>query len=294
LPIPAINHSEGLDTVTTATPKGAQAHARQQGDTVIDTMPTLPPSRHADPPNGVAPAQLTWVEIVAGGGYTSVYLDRGATLQLTDIDGDACAHVLLYNARQPAERLNVADTIKVQWQAYLASGAVLLSDLGRALATITRDTSGHHDALCGTSTRLTNAERYGDGAAQGPAPAGRELFKLAGAKHGLEARDVAPSISFFQGVRADESGRLSFVGSAGAGTVIEVVAEMPLLALIVNVAHPLDARVEYTCTKLGVAAWCDSPQPVGERSPEMVRALLNTTSYLASRGEMSTAMVGAR
>ena len=37
--------------------------------------------------------------------------------------------------RRTAERLNVADTVKVQWQAYLGPGAVLLSDMGRALMT---------------------------------------------------------------------------------------------------------------------------------------------------------------
>jgi uncharacterized protein len=269
--------------VTTATPKGAQAHARQQASTVVDTMPLLPPTAYTQPPAGVDPEQLTWVETVAGGSYTSVHLGQGATLRLTDRDGEACAHVLVYNARQPTERLNVADTIKVQWQAYLTTGAVLLSDLGRALATITKDTSGCHDSLCGTSSRLRNTERYGDGTAHGSAPAGRELFKLAAAKHGLEARDIAPSVSFFQGVRSDADGRLSFTGSAGPGAVVDLTAEMPVLVLVANAAHPLDPRDQYTCSPLGVVAWSrPSPTPTpSERTPEIARALLNTHTYLA-------------
>ena len=35
----------------------------------------------------------------------------------------------------------------------------------------------------------------------GPSPAGRELFTLAAAKHGLTKRDLPPSVSFFKGVR---------------------------------------------------------------------------------------------
>jgi urea carboxylase-associated protein 2 len=270
--------------VTTATPKGAQAHARSQADTVVETMATLPASRYGTTPPGVRPEQLTWVETVAAGGYSSVLLQRGDTLQLTDIDGQACAHLLLYNARQPVERLNVADTIKVQWQAYPTTGSVLLSDLGRALATITADSSARHDTLCGTSTRLGNTARYGDGAAHGGSPAGRELFKLAAAKHGLDARDIPPSLSLFQGVRADAAGRLTFVGSAGAGKVVEVVAEMPLLVLIANTAHPLDPRTAYTCTPLRVLAWRGGAVDPGERTPEMARALENTTAYLAMAG----------
>ena len=271
--------------MTTATPKGARAHARSQADAVVETMATLPASRFSEPPDGVLAEQLTWAEVVAAGGYTSVLLQRGDTLQLTDTYGEACAHLLLYNARQPVERLNVADTIKVQWQAYLTAGSVLLSDLGRALATITADSSGRHDTLCGTSTRLANTTRYGDGSPQGATPAGRELFKLAAAKHGLDARDLPPSLSLFQGVRADAAGGLSFIGSAGPGHTVELVAEMPVLVLIANTAHPLDSRARYTCTPLRVLAWRGGVSELGERTPEMARALENTAAYLAMSGE---------
>ena len=57
-------------------------------------------------------------------------------VRLTDVDGDACAHVVLHNALLPSERLNLADTVKVQWQAYPTTGSALLSDRGRVLATI--------------------------------------------------------------------------------------------------------------------------------------------------------------
>jgi urea carboxylase-associated protein 2 len=270
--------------VTTATPKGAQAHARSQADTVVETMATLPASRFSEPPDDVRPDQLTWAETVGAGSYTSVLLQRGDTLQLTDLQGEACAHLLLYNARQPVERLNVADTIKVQWQAYLTTGSVLLSDLGRALATIAADSSGRHDTLCGTSTRLGNATRYGDGSAHCATPAGRELFKLAAAKHGLEARDIPPSLSLFQAVRADAAGGLGFIGSAGPGHRVELVAEMPVLVLIANTAHPLDSRDRYTCTPLRVLAWRGGAIDPGERTPEMTRALENTAAYLTMSG----------
>ena len=270
--------------MTTATPKGAQAHARSQADMVVDAMPLLPPSRATSAPEGVDPEKLTWSETVAPGGYTSLLLQRGDTLYLYDRDGAACAHLLLYNARQTAERLNVADTIKVQWQAYLTTGTVLLSDMGRALATVTADTSTQHDALCGTTTRLGNTTRYGDGAAHGVAPAGRELFKLAAAKHGLDARDVPPSLSFFQGVSADSDGGLHFAGSAGAAREVRMIAEMPLLVLLANTAHPLDPRETFTCSSLGVMAWRGAAPPPGERTPEMQRALLNTSAYLTMAG----------
>jgi hypothetical protein len=272
----------------TDTTRAAREHARAQAGTSAEAMPTLPASAWPEAPAGVDPAALTWAETVAGGGYASKVLARGTTLRLTDREGDACAHLLLYNADQPWERLNVADTVKVPWQAYLGEGHPLLSDQGRVLAVIAADSSGRHDALCGTTVLATNTERYGDGSPQGPSPAGRELQLLAGLKHGLGPRDIPPSISFFQGVRVDGEGALRFEGSAGAGTAVELRIEMPTIAILANVPHPLDPRPEYTATTLELLAWRGDPtgpeDPLWSSSPEIGRAYLNTADYCDARG----------
>jgi uncharacterized protein len=277
---------QGTDTTL-----AAREHARAQAGTAAEAMPTLPASAwDGEVPKGVSPAALTWAETVAGGGYTSKVLARGTTLRLTDVAGDACAHLLLYNADQPWERLNVADTVKVTWQAYLGAGHPLLSDQGRALATILTDTSGRHDALCGTSVLARNVERYGDGSPQGPSPAGRELQLLAASKHGLGPRDIPPSISFFQGVRVDAEGRLRFEGSAGAGAgaAVELRIEMPAIAILANVPHPLDPRPDYTASTLEVLAWGGDPtgpdDELWSATPELERALLNTKDYCDAKG----------
>ncbi|HEY4096334.1 MAG TPA: urea amidolyase associated protein UAAP1 [Baekduia sp.] len=274
--------------MSTSTAQGARDHARAQGGTVVEAMPTLPASAWPAPPEGVAAADLTWAEVVAGGNYTTKVVARGTAIRLTDLAGDACAHVVVFNADQPWERLNVADTVKVPWQAYLGAGHPLLSDQGRVLATIVADGSGHHDALCGTSSRARNEARYGDGAAQGPSPAGRELLLLGALKHGLGPRDVPPTLSFFQGVRVGDEGALRFVGSAGAGASVVLRAELPLVVVIANVPHPLDPRAAYTCTALEVLAWRGAPtasgDPLWSATPESERAFLNTADYATARG----------
>ncbi len=166
----------------TGTVAGARADARAQGGGVADAMPYLPASSTPYPPPGADPATLTWAETVAGGNYTHKVLARGTRIRLEDVTGEACAHVLLYNALEPWERLNVADTVKIPWQAYLTTGHPLLSGDGRVLATIVKDDSQRHDALCGTST----------------AP-GRHLFTLAAAKHGLSAKGPAAIGVLLQG-----------------------------------------------------------------------------------------------
>jgi urea carboxylase-associated protein 2 len=273
---------------TTATTHGARDHARAQAGTVVETMPSIPASTWPAEVPEVAPDALTWAETVAGGGYTHKVLARGTRLRLTDVDGDACAHLLLFNADQPWERLNVADTVKVQWNAYLGEKVALLSDQARVLATIVADSSGRHDALCGTSTVDGNTERYGDGPPQGPSPAGLPLFTLAAAKNGLGPRDLPPSLSFFQGVRVQPEGGLEFTGSAGAGKSVELRIEMPAIVLIANVAHPVDLRPDYTVTNLEVLAWRATPStpdsPEWTHSPEAQRAFENTADYLTARG----------
>jgi urea carboxylase-associated protein 2 len=272
----------------TDTTRAAREHARAQAGTAAEAMPTVPPSSWPDPPAGVDPAALTWAETVAGGGYSSKVLTRGTTLRLTDLEGDACAHLLLYNADQPWERLNVADTVKIPWQAYLGEGNPLLSDQGRILGLIVGDSSGRHDALCGTTALATNVDRYGEGSPQGPSPAGRELQLLAAAKHGLGPRDIPPSLSFFQGVRVDGEGALHFEGSAGAGAAVEVRIEMPAIAIVANVPHPLDPRPEYTATTLELLAWRGDPtrpeDGLWSQTPELERAFLNTKDYCDARG----------
>jgi urea carboxylase-associated protein 2 len=273
----------------TETTLGARAQARAQAGSQAEAMPLLPAREWPGPlPDGIAREQLTWAETVAGGGYASKVLSRGTTLRLTDLHGDACAHLLLFNADQPWERLNVADTVKVLWQAYLGPGHLLLSDQGRVLASIVADSSGRHDALCGTTSRAANEARYGDGAPQGPSPAGRELLLLAGAKHDLGVRDLPPSLSLFQGVRAQEDGTLRFEGSAGPGGLVELRAEVPLVVLVANAPHPLDPRPAYTCSTLELLAWRGAPtgpdDPLWSATPEGERAFLNTADYADARG----------
>lgn len=272
----------------TGTVRAARADARAQGSRVADAMPYLPASSTPYPPPGVNKATLTWAETVAGGNYTHRSVARGTRIRLEDVTGEACAHVVLYNALAPWERLNVANTVKIGWQAYLTTGHPLLSGDGRVLATIVADESGQHDALCGTSAAAANQARYGDSAPQGPSPSGRELFTLAAAKHGLTKRDLPPSVSFFKGVRVKPDGGLEFTGSAGPGKAVELLAELPLIILIANVPHPVDPGPAYASGPLRVHAWRSAPTAPGDprwdATPEAHRAYLNTAGYLDARG----------
>lgn len=252
--------------MTTSTTLAAKDHARSQAESFA--APTAP--------DGVS--DLTWAETVPGGRYTTKVLARGTRLRLHDVDGAACANILLYRADAPWERLNTADTVKVPWQAYMGVGHPLLSDQGRALATIVADTSRHHDALCGTTSSATNIGKYGAGSLHSRSPAGRELFTVAAAKNGLTPADLPPSLSFFHGVRVESDGALVSIGSAGAGTSVELLIHLPLIVLIANTAHPLDPAPDFSTTALEVTAWNAGQEllELPSNEPEYQRAVQNT------------------
>lgn len=265
----------------------ARADARARA-TVTDFMPHLPASSSPFAPADVASDDLRWAETVAPGGYTTLRVARGTRLRLEDPTGDACAHVVLLNAAEPGERLNVADTVKIPWQAYLGVDHPLLSGDGRALATIVADTSGRHDAFCGTTSDAWNAQKYGDAHPEGPSPSGHGLLRVAAAKHGLTARDLPPAVTFFQGVRVLADGALEWQGSAGAGAAVDLLAEMPLIVLIADVPHARDPRSDYIVGPLRVHAWRSAPtSPADARfalTPERERVYRNTLAYAELAG----------
>jgi urea carboxylase-associated protein 2 len=281
-------------TSSTATTAGAKAHARAQHGHTADVMRHVPASTSPSAPDEVPADTLVWSETVAAGGYTSGVMARGTRIRLTDPDGDACAHVLLHRADGPHERLNVADTVKVPWQAYLGAGHPLLSGFGRVLATIVADTSAAHDALTGTTTRSGNEAKYGAGTPESASPAGRELFMLGALKHGLGPRDLPPSVSFFKGVRVAPGGALVWHGSSGAGTTLDLLLHVDAIILLANTAHPLDPRQEFTCSPLQVHAWPAAAELdaliagdlIGPLGPEHRQAVANTDADLLARGTL--------
>lgn len=271
-------------TTALANPNAARDHARAQGGTVVEAMPILPPVA-PDLPEGVPESDLLWEETVAPGGYATRRLPRGARLRLLDTKGDACASLQIFNAEMPTERYSFADTVKIQWNAYLAEGKFLLSDMGRVLMSIFKDTTGGtHDTFSGTSNAYTNAAKYGDGRNSGQFPNGRDRFLLGAAKHGLQRRDIHAAITLFKGAKIADDGTIEpQIGPFEPGREVILRAEMDVIVVIANVPHVLDPRPDYTVTTLRLTAWrgpvAAEDDPIRTATPEGLRAFLNVEDY---------------
>ncbi len=283
------------NTAGTATTAGARAHARSQHGKTAETMVHVPagaaPERLTRGLDERERAAQTWAESLAFGRYTHLELARGTRIRLTDSGGDGCVHAVLIRSGAQHERLNVADTVKVPWQAYLGQGHPLLSDAGRLMATIVADSSGAHDALTGTTNRAGNEAKYGAGSAHSASPAGRELLTLGALKHGISQRALPAPISFFKGITVEPGGGISFNGGAGAGSAVDLLLHMDAVLVLANTAHPLDPRPAFTGTAVDILAW-QAPQDLAalaagdlglKLGPEHVLALQNTEHDLTAR-----------
>ncbi|MCC5953367.1 MAG: DUF1989 domain-containing protein [Acidimicrobiia bacterium] len=272
----------------TSTPEAARAHARAQAAAASAAW-VVPATDAGDLPDGVDAAQVVWDETLPPGAYTTRRIGRGTHLHLTDRAGDASVALVVHSAANPAERLNVADTLKVQWNAYLTEGMLLLSAMGRVLATVVSDTSGHHDLLCGLSTAAGNDAIFGDGTPWGPCPSAEDRLAVALARWGLDRRDLTANVNLFTVARVGSDGSLQLdPDSVRPGAHICLRAEMDLLVSLAHTSHPLAGPSQYPSGEVRVLAWSGAPaaadDPWRSVSPEAERAFANTDDYLAAAG----------
>jgi urea carboxylase-associated protein 2 len=184
----------------------------------------------------IAPDAVILREEVPAGWYATVRLRRGEALRIADDSGLASVAMIGWRQEDTSERINCADTVKVQWSAALAKGRVILSDMGRVFLSLIEDTSGAHDLLMGGSTSGSTLAAFGAVARNT-----HDNFLAAAAKIGLGLRDVPPCVTFFAPVSVDADGR--FVWNAAhkrAGDFVDLRAEMNLMLLLSNCAHPLN------------------------------------------------------
>jgi urea carboxylase-associated protein 2 len=189
-------------------------------------------------------------EILPGGAPWSMTIARHRLVRLTALDADANLTALLFNARQPLDRLNVPDTLKALHTARLTRGHILMSDMGHALASIVDDTLGWHDPLSGHLTAAHVRAKYGEHTYQDYRNDwyrnAHDNFLVELQKHGLGLRDLVASVNFFGKVTADDEGVLTFTENhAPVGASVTLRTEMDILLVLSNTPHPLAPAGEY-------------------------------------------------
>jgi uncharacterized protein len=196
-----------------------------------------------------AQATISCELLAAGGGWSGI-LKRHQVLRIVDTAGGANVSALLYNADQLLERYNMPDTLKAQYTAFLTSGRVLLSDMGRVLCSIVDDTCGWHDTIGSHSDGALVESRYGRKRYQEARNDfhrnARDNLLIELGKHGLGKQDLVANVNFFSKVITHADGRFSFApGHSKPGAYVELRAEMNVLLVLAAVPHPLDPAATY-------------------------------------------------
>lgn len=216
-----------------------EEHQRKGLEFATKALPEVSPS----PAIPIAADRIIHTEIIAGGWYWSTLLRKGEALRIAQPHGPSSVALVAWNANDLSERLNLPDTVKVQWDTCIQKGRVLFSDMGRVMLSITEDSSGGaHDVLLGGSTAASNAARYPGATTRNT----RDNFVLLAGKLGLGRRDIPMALTLFAPVRVLEDDSFAWQSDLiNGGDYIDLRAEMDLLVGFSNCPHPLDPSPDY-------------------------------------------------
>jgi urea carboxylase-associated protein 1 len=196
--------------------------------------------------------------VIPPGGWWSGVLERGEICRIVDLEGRQAVDFLCYNADDPAERYNAADTMKIGGSIFMNEGTKLYSGLGNVLMTIVRDTVGRHDTIGGCCSAESNRVRYG----VVDTPNCRDNFLKALAPFGLGRKDIVANINFFMYVPVAADGAMAIAdGPSRPGDLVELRAEMRVLVAISNCPqiHNPASGFNPTPIRLVVASPRDAP-----------------------------------
>ena len=206
------------------------------------------------------PKEILWEERVPGGNHWSGLMRRGSALRFTDLQGGANVSLLLYNFEEKLERYNMPDSLKAQHTAFLTTGNVCYSDMGRVMCSFIHDTVGWHDTICGISDAKLIEQKHGIANYQTHR---NDMYRSAKdgllielAKHGLGPRDLVANVNLFSKVSANDTGDLVFnAGNSKAGDVVDLRFDMNVLVVLSTAPHPLDTATSYKTGDVLLTAW---------------------------------------
>lgn len=179
------------------------------------------------------PGTIVHDEIVPARAPWTYELAHGETLRIVDLEGNQAVDFLMYAARDDAERYSAQDTIAAQGNLFLRTGAVLLSNEGRPMMTVTDTNVAYHDTIGGACSCESNTLRYGHHTKSQHACV--ENFLQGNARYLRNKRDMVPNINWFMNVPVEADGALGIVdGISAPGLYVDLRAEMDLVVVVSN------------------------------------------------------------
>ncbi|OEE67059.1 urea carboxylase [Enterovibrio norvegicus FF-33] len=223
-----------------------------------------------------------------GGQHGGLEIPAGHSLRLTDVEGGANASLLLFNPRNPLERINLPDTLKCQHTFKLTAGNCVYSDMGRIFCSIVQDDTGWIDSVGGLSNKNHVAKVWGERNYQSDRndwlQNGHDAMLVEMAKFGLGLRDLAATLNVFSKVETTDDGQLTFVQRhSKAASVVELRFEMDTIVLFSTCPHPMNEAVVYPRNPVDVemvkSSLVEADDACLNHCDENRRGFLNTRQY---------------
>ncbi len=187
--------------------------------------------------------------VLAPGTHWSLVVRKGIQMTLTDLEGGANVGMLFYNPQFMSEKYNAPDTLKCQHTFKLTRGHCLYSDMGRVFASITDDTFGWHETVCGNSHAHHIESRWGERNYQTHRNKwlqnGFDAFLVELGKYRLNKQDLAANLNLFSAVSADNEGNLELSRQSQARDSVTLRFEMDTLVLMHSCPHPMNTAESY-------------------------------------------------
>lgn len=232
--------------------------------------------------------KVLWEECIPGGHHWSGLIRRGTALRMTDLEGGANLSALFYNPEEKLERYSMPDSLKAQHTAFLTTGYVCYSDMGRVMCSIIEDSVGWHDTICGMTDAKMALAKYGEADYQSHrndmVRNGKDGMLVELAKYGMGKRDLAANVNFFSKVTPDAEGKLQFVsGHSKAGQYVDVRFDMNVLLVLSAAPHPLDPNTTYKPAAVKLTAWhaglAEADDVCRNQCGQNQRGFINTERY---------------
>lgn len=170
-------------------------------------------------------------EIVPPGGRWSRRLETSERLRLIDLEGQQAVDFLCYSAELPLDRINLPNTIKLNRSLYISKGCKIYSDHAKVMFTVVEDTCGYHDTLAGCCSNEIDLLRYNVKKTKSC----RSNFIAELAKWAMSPSEIVSNINFFMRVPFETDGHVEISdGISKPGDYVELLAEMPVLAMLSN------------------------------------------------------------
>lgn len=237
----------------------------------------------------LSPECILFDETLSGGGRWSKIIRKGQVLRILNSEGTSGLSALFYNVHERTERYNAADTVKVQYNAYLKQDKALYSDMGRILMSIITDSCETHDTVCGYTMAADIMARCGIGNYQSKRNCyyknDFDNFLVELGKYGMGRRDIMPCLNLFSDAKIGGNGELVYRDDTiFAGSFIELRAEMDVLVVLSNTMHVLSSAQSYEVSPVALTVYQgdevapDDPCVIDSERSE--RAFVNTRNYM--------------